>query len=91
MSNDIAMQNFNQTLAAAQNSDAVFEALHHLTDTLIRAKLFTIMRVDMDAMLVATVNMLNAERHYTPERVTRAEQDLLLPAMAAVLYDMCRG
>ena len=35
--------------------------------------------------LVATVNLLDAEGHYTPERVERVIADLTLPAMAAVM------
>ena len=162
MNTDTAMQHFNQSLATALNSSEVFEALHHLTVTLVGARLFTIMRVDMDAMqasrsytsdaenyptsgtkpvemnrwfdivhgkqesfvansltdiatvfpdheligslgcgsvvnlpvilggkLVATVNMLDAEHHYTQERVTLVEQKLLLPSMAAILFDKC--
>lgn len=160
MSTDNSIQRFNQTLSAAQHSDEVFGALHHLTNALVGAKLFTIMRVDMDAMLarrsytsdtesyptsgtkpvemnrwfdvvhgrqesfvantladiatvfpdheligslgcgsvinlpvilggklVGTVNMLDAERHYTPERVAVVERELVLPSMAAWLFD----
>ena len=162
MNTDTAIRHFNQSLATALNSGEVFKALHHLTDTLVGTKLFTIMRVDMDAMLasrsytsdtenyptsgtkpvemnrwfdivhgkqesfvantladiasvfpdheligslgcgsvvnlpvilggklVATVNMLDAEHYYTQERVTIVEQGLLLPSMAAVLFDKC--
>ncbi len=46
--------------------------------------------VILGGKLVATVNMLDAEHHYTPERVARVEQVLLLPSMAAVLFDQCR-
>lgn len=35
--------------------------------------------------LVATVNLLDAEGHYTPERVGRVAAELTLPAMAALL------
>ena len=35
--------------------------------------------------LVATVNLLDAERHYTPERVERVASELTLPAMATLL------
>ena len=35
--------------------------------------------------LVATVNLLHTERHYTPERVERVAMDLTLPAMATLL------
>ena len=35
--------------------------------------------------LVATVNLLDAERHYTPERVDRVASELTLPAMATLL------
>ena len=35
--------------------------------------------------LVATVNLLDAERHYTPERVGRVASELTLPAMATLL------
>lgn len=35
--------------------------------------------------LVATVNLLDAEGHYTPDRVARIEAELTLPAMAALL------
>jgi hypothetical protein len=35
--------------------------------------------------LVATVNLLDAERHYTPARVARIETELTLPAMAVLL------
>ena len=160
MNTDIAIQRFSQSLATALNSSEVFRALHLLADTLVGAKLFTIMRVDMDAMLasrwytsdaenyptsgtkpvemnrwfevvhgkqqsfvantladiatvfsdheligslgcgsvvnlpvilggklVATVNMLDAEHHYTEERVALVEQELLLPSMAAVLFE----
>ena len=163
MRTDIATQRFKQSLAASLNSDEAFEALYHLTDMLVGAKLFTIMRVDMDAMLahrsytsdaenyptsgtkpvemhrwfdivhgkqqsfvantladiatvfpdheligsmgcgsvvnlpvilggklVATVNMLHAENHYTAKRVALVEQKLLLPSMAVVLFDECR-
>ena len=45
--------------------------------------------VILGGKLVATVNMLDAEHHYTQERVTIVEQGLLLPSMAAVLFDKC--
>lgn len=165
MSTELAFERFNQSLALAQNADEAYEALYKLTDALVGARLFTIMRVDMDAMLasrsytsdirnypasgtkpiemnrwfdivhgrqesfvantladiatvfpdheligsldcgsvinlpvilagklVATVNMLHAEQHYTAERVACVEQKLLLPATAAVLFDVyiCR-
>lgn len=159
--NDI--QRFNRSLEVALSNEDVFVALHHLTDALVGAKLFTIMRVDMDVMLasrtytsdfdnyptsgtkpvemnswfdivhgkrqsfvantlseivtvfpdheligslgcgsvinlpvilgdklVATVNMLDAEHHYTPERVQLVEQELRLPSMSAVLFEMSR-
>jgi hypothetical protein len=35
--------------------------------------------------LVATVNLLDAEGHYTPERVERVAAELTLPAMATLL------
>lgn len=35
--------------------------------------------------IVATLNLLDAEGHYTPERVARIEAELRLPALAAVL------
>jgi hypothetical protein len=35
--------------------------------------------------LVATVNLLDIERHYTPERVERVASELTLPAMATLL------
>ncbi|EYD76013.1 hypothetical protein Rumeso_02442 [Rubellimicrobium mesophilum DSM 19309] len=35
--------------------------------------------------LVATVNLLDAEQHYTPERVERVASELTLPAMATLL------
>ncbi len=35
--------------------------------------------------LVATANLLDAEHHYTPERVERVAAELTLPAMAALL------
>lgn len=164
MQKESGLDRFNQSLAVAQGSDDVFRALHKLTDERVGAKLFTIMRVDMDAMLasrsytsdaenyptsgtkpvemnrwfdivhgkqqsfvantladiasvfpdheligslgcgsvvnlpiilggklVATVNMLAAEHHYTEERVARVEQELRLPAVACVLFDDSRG
>ncbi|SDE78209.1 GAF domain-containing protein [Limimaricola pyoseonensis] len=37
--------------------------------------------------LAATVNMLDAEAHFTPERVALAEAELTLPAMAALTVE----
>jgi len=164
MNSDKALLNFNQSLATALSGDKAYAALHQLVDTWVGARLFTIMLVDMDAMLasrayssdavsyptsgtkpiemniwfdivhgkqqsfvantleqiasvfpdheligslgcgsvinlpvilggklVATVNMLDAEHHYTPERVDRVEQQLCLPALAAVLVDQYTG
>ena len=160
MPNDCPVNRFNQSLSTAISSEDVFEALYRLTGDVVGVRLFTIMRVDMSAMLasrsyssdpvsypasgtkpvemnpwfdivhgkqesfvantpediaavfpdheligslgcgsvvnlpvilggrlVATVNMLDAERHYTPQRVARVEQELLLPSVAAVLFD----
>lgn len=163
MPKDSPAHRFNQSLATAHDSEEVFKALHRLSHEVAGARLFTIMRLDMDAMLasrsytsdpvsyptsgtkpvemsfwfdivhgkqasfvantlegiaevfpdheligslgcgsvinlpvilggklVATVNMLEVEHHYTPERVARVEQQLLLPSMAALLFDKCR-
>ena len=35
--------------------------------------------------LVATINLLDVEQHYTPERVERIASDLTLPAMATLM------
>jgi len=160
MTTQTDFQPFMEALAVAQSSDEVFKALHRLIDQQAGARLFTVMRVDMDAMLasrsytsdpenypgsgtkpvemnrwfdivhgkqqsfvantladiatvfpdheligslgcgsvinlpvilggklVATINMLDVEHHYTPERVARVEQELLLPCVAAILFD----
>ena len=164
MRTDKALLCFNQSLAVALTGDEAYAALHRLADACVGARLFTIMVVDMDAMLasrayssdaenypasgtkpvemnnwfdivhgkqesfvantleqiasvfpdheligslgcgsvinlpvilggklVATVNMLDVEHHYTPERVDRVEQELRLPALAAVLMDQYTG
>ncbi len=41
--------------------------------------------VVLKGKLAATINMLHATNHFTPERVAMAEQQLKLPAMLAVL------
>ena len=147
---------FNTALAAATTQDAAWKALQDLVQSTVGAKLFTIMTVDMDAMLarrayssdpvnypaagtkeitpnrwldhvhgqgktfvantlaeidtvfpdadligklgcgsvinlpiwqdgqlVATMNILHAEQHYTPDRVTLTEETLTSPAHAA--------
>lgn len=38
-------------------------------------------------VLVATVNMLDVEGHYTPERVALAEEELALPAMLVLALE----
>ncbi|MGQ7845588.1 hypothetical protein ACUNV4_13980 [Granulosicoccus sp. 3-233] len=164
MSTDEAIQHFNQSLAVARSSEQAYAALHRLADACVGAKLFTIMGVDMDAMLarrsytsdirnypasgtkpiamnswfdivhgkqesfvantlveiaevfpdheligslgcgsvinlpvilggklVATVNMLDIEHHYTEERVAWVERQLRLPAVAAVLFEEYAG
>ena len=65
MNTDMAIQRFNQSLAAALNSAELFEALHPLTDTLEGTKLFAIMRVDMDAMLARRSYTSDAENYPT--------------------------
>lgn len=39
------------------------------------------LQVVLQGELVATVNMLDAEHHYAPERVAAAEASLAIPAM----------
>ena len=41
--------------------------------------------VVLRGQLAATINMLDATNHYTPERVAIAEEHLKLPAMLAVV------
>ncbi|WP_281982195.1 GAF domain-containing protein [Thalassorhabdomicrobium marinisediminis] len=152
------LSQFNADLSAATTADAAQAALHRLADTLIGAKLFTVMTVDMETELasrsytsdpesyptsgtkpitrnswfnhvhdghnmfvantladiadvfpdheligslgcgsvinlpvvhkgelIATVNMLDAEQHYTPERQQIALEQLTLPALATLL------
>lgn len=50
MTTDHAIRRFNQTLAMASGSKAVFRALHALADELVDVRIFTIMRVDVQAM-----------------------------------------
>jgi hypothetical protein len=153
-----ARRSFDAELAAAVTPEAAFGALHRLADTLVGARLFTVMTVEMAAglarraytsdpdsypatgtkpiemnawfevvhgrhemfvantlaeiakvfgdheligslgcgsvvnlpvlrsgQLVATVNLLDAEQHYTPERVERIAMELTLPATATLL------
>jgi len=153
---------FRAALARADSAQAAFGALHDLAGALIGVRLFTVMTVDMTAMLarraytsdpvsyptsgtkpvemnawfevvhgrqqsfventligiarvfpdheligslgcgsvlnlpvicrgelVATVNLLDAERFFTPERVALAERELALPALAAMLLQRC--
>jgi len=41
--------------------------------------------VELEGELIATINILDAEHHYTAERVMMAETHLAVPAMLAVL------
>ena len=152
-----ALASFESALSLATSDEAAFDALRDLTRATVGAKLFTVMTVDMGAMLarraytddplhyptsgtkpielnawfeivhgrhetfvanrlsdiakvfpdaeligrlgcgsvvnlpvvlggdlVATVNMLHAEGHYSPERVARVHEVLRLPAMATL-------
>jgi hypothetical protein len=54
-----APEDFTRALSAARDPGAAYDALHRLTDTLFGARLFTVMTVDMDAML--------ARRAYTSD------------------------
>ena len=153
-----AHRTFVSELAVAATPEAAYAALHRLADSLVGARLFTVMTVDMEGglarraytsdpvsypatgtkpiemnawfevvhgrhemfvantlsdiakvfpdhgligslgcgsvvnlpvlragQLVATINLLEAEQHYTPERVERIASDLTLPAMATLL------
>ncbi len=53
MQNENSACRFNQSLATATGSEEVFEALYRLTDEVVGARLFTIMLVDMNAMLAS--------------------------------------
>ena len=54
-----ALQDFTRAVAAAREPGAAYDALHRLTAALVGAELFTVMTVDMGAML--------ARRAYTSD------------------------
>jgi len=49
------------------------------------------MPVILQGELVATVNMLDVEGHYTPERVDAIRQTLSIPAKLAVAIARAQG
>jgi len=59
MTKDAALTRFEQALSAAKTPDQAYDALNALTQTLVGAKLFTVMTVDMTTEL--------AQRSYTSD------------------------
>ena len=62
---DTALQDFTSTLAAATEPGTAYGALHRLTDALVGAKLFTVMTVDMQAMLARRAYTSHADSYPT--------------------------
>ena len=60
MTKDAALTRFEQALSTAKTPDQAYDALSELTQTLVGAKLFTVMTVDMSTEL--------AQRAYTSDR-----------------------
>lgn len=56
------LRDFDAAIASARDEQAIFAALHELSDSLVGAKLFTVMTVDMEAGL--------ARRAYTSDKIS---------------------
>lgn len=62
---DTAFARFDAALATADTPDAIYQALNDLVDATVGAKLFTIMTVDMEAMLARRAYSSDPEMYPT--------------------------
>jgi hypothetical protein len=62
---DTALARFDAALARADTDDAAYKALNDLVDDTVGAKLFTIMTVDMEAMLARRAYSSDPENYPT--------------------------
>lgn len=62
---DDALVRFDAALATANTADAAYKALNDLVDATVGAKLFTIMTVDMEAMLARRAFSSDPENYPT--------------------------